>query len=354
VNDLPPWTIRPYRPGDEAALAALFARVFNRPMSEDHWRWKLTRLAAGMPNVFLAVVPDDTGGDRPVFQCAAIPVRYRGPDGDVLGMVAVDAMTDPDFRRQGLMSLVSRHAYDCWRDAGAAFVIGLPNEQWGSRARALGWRELFPLSWRVRLLRPDRIVTRRLGRPLGLVAAAFSGPWKAFRRGGPPSDPTVRIRRAVAADAFDSLWPILERLRGSPTAYSIVRDRAWIEWRYLSAPDASYRIWVAEKLDSPIGYCVSRLVDRDGRDVGFVAELAAAGDDATVLRLLLDNAVADLDREGAELVAALAMPGTPADRALRRAGFLFSWGSFTVQMVPLRSATPSSFSEVHGGDFDVV
>jgi len=353
VSDSTSWTIRPYRPGDETALVALFARVFNRPISEDHWRWKLKR-STNIPNVFLAVVPDAAAGDRPVFQCAAIPVRYRGPDGDVLGMVSVDTMTDPDFRRQGVMTTVNRHAYECWREAGAAFVIGLPNEQWGSRARALGWHELFPLTWRVRLLRPDRIVARRLGRPLALAAKALSRPWNAYWRRRIRDDPAVRIRRVGAADVFDRLWPILEQSRGSSTTYSIVRDRAWIDWRYLSAPDASYRIWVAETVESPIGYCVSRLVNRDGRNVGLVAELAAAGDEDGVLHRLLGHAVSDLDREGAELVAALAMPGTPADGALRRAGFLFGWGSFTVQTVPLRSATPFPFSEVHGGDFDVV
>jgi hypothetical protein len=63
--------------------------------------------------------------------------------------------------------------------------------------------------------------------------------------------------------------------------------------------------------------------------------MAAIGDELAVRRAQLAEAVGFLDREGVELVASLAVPGTPLERALRRAGFLFSWGEFRLQMVPL-------------------
>ena len=354
MTDVAPWTIRPYRAGDETALVSLFARVFGRSISEAHWRWKLAGSSASVPTVFLGVTPDPAGGDHPVFHYAGIPVRYRGPDGEVTGMIAVDAMTDPEFRRRGLLTAVSRQVHDCWRDAGISFVIGLPNNQWGSRTRALGWRELFPLTWRVRPLRLDAIIARRFGRPLGLLAAPFGHAWSGYWRWKAGSDPMVRIRRVVSAEAFDDLWRSLEQHRGPCTTYSIIRDRAWIEWRYLSAPDAKYVVWLAERADAPVGYCVSRLHDAGGRLVGYLAESAAVSNDATVQEMLLATAASALYDDGAELVASLAVPGTAADAALWRAGFLFSWGSFSVQMVPLQSDALLPFSEVCGGDFDVV
>ena len=38
------WTIRPYRAGDEACLVALFQRVFDKAMSQQHWRGKFKGL----------------------------------------------------------------------------------------------------------------------------------------------------------------------------------------------------------------------------------------------------------------------------------------------------------------------
>jgi hypothetical protein len=47
-------------------------------------------------------------------------------------------------------------------------------------------------------------------------------------------------------------------------------------------------------------------------------------------------------------------------QTFRRAGFLFSWGSFTVQFVPLAPDLPSNILRnpqswnMAGGDFDVI
>ena len=60
-------SIRPYPPGDEAGLVALFAQVFGRPISAKWWRWKLkgrpalfTTSAAGVAaQALLRAAPDD-------------------------------------------------------------------------------------------------------------------------------------------------------------------------------------------------------------------------------------------------------------------------------------------------------
>lgn len=354
MTPTPPWIIRPYRADDETALVALFARVFGRPMTEAHWRWKLAPVGSPVPVVFLAVSTAEPGQERVLFQCAAMPVRYRGPGGTTTGLVAVDAMTDPAFRRQGLMTTVNAYAYEYWREAGMPFVIGLPNEQWGSRTRALGWREVGRLAWRLRPLRPDRIIGARFGAPIGRLMQPASRAWVRFWKRRVTSEPGIQVRRVASAEAFGDLWQRLEATRPAPASWTIVRDGAWIERRYLSAPDVDYRVWVAWRSGTPAGYCVSRARDTAGRRLGYIAEAAAVHGDAVVLRALLAAAVDDLEAAGAEIAAALAMPGSATDTALRRAGFLFSWGTFSVQMVPLRPDGLFSFSEIQGGDFDVV
>src|SRR5271163_281274 len=89
-----PTSVRAYRDGDEPALVALFESAFGRQISVDHWRWKFKHAGSSMMHV-------------------------------------CDVMTAPDFRRRGLHTQVSRHAYDFWRERGVAFVSGMPNENWG-------------------------------------------------------------------------------------------------------------------------------------------------------------------------------------------------------------------------------
>jgi hypothetical protein len=349
---VPDWTIRPYEPGDEADLTALFARVFGRPMSAAHWHWKLAAQRPPFPNVFLAVRRDENGRDRALSQCAAIPVRYVGPAGLTTGLVAVDAMTDPGFRRQGVLTEVHRHAYENWRQAGVPFLAGLPNQQWGSRARALGWRTLFPLTWRIRPLDVPALARRHLGSAGRALGSPLAGLWSGLRRLRQPRDPSITLRPAQSLDPFDGLWQRWSANR-NPDSFTIVRDRAWFEWRYANAPDHDYRIWIAWRGDAAVGYHVSRLRVEGTRRLGYVAEFGAEQDSPAMLRLLVTHAADELAADGAELAASLARPGTAADSALRAAGFVFSWGSFSVQAVALQSRLPA-LSNVFGGDFDVV
>src|SRR5689334_11417876 len=90
----PAWDIRPYRPGDEHGLVALFAQVFGRPVTVDHWRWKLKGQPAPVENVWVAFAVDD---GRVIGQYAGIPVRVQLAGIRANAMVVVDVMTAPDF-----------------------------------------------------------------------------------------------------------------------------------------------------------------------------------------------------------------------------------------------------------------
>src|SRR5579872_3307962 len=95
------WTIRPSRADDVPQLVALFARAFGRPITQEHYRWKLLRQTSAVPNDWIAA--NSVG---PVFHSGGIPTRYQLPDGLTTAMVSVDTMTDPEYRRRGLLTQV--------------------------------------------------------------------------------------------------------------------------------------------------------------------------------------------------------------------------------------------------------
>lgn len=346
-----PWTIRPYQPGDEQPLTALFARVFGRPLDVGHWSWKLKGRPAPSENVWLAVVDG-----RPIFQYAAIPARYQLPGGEADAMISVDTMTDPDWRRRGLLSQVGQRCYDAWRDAGVSFVIGLPNQQWGSRAQALGWQPLFPLRWLIRPLRPAALLARRLRLPalarLTPLDALAALPWRRS------ADSAITVRRCAAAGPeFDQLW---QRCRHDTPA-ALVRDSAWVAWRFLAAPDAGYRVLLAERNGAPAGYLAYRLEATTGATWGFVADMLAPRADQAARDALLAAALAEMRAAGAVAATALATPGTWLWTALRRAGFVWGRkGAFSVQLAPLAASLPLDVLRdpgswhLAGGDFDVI
>jgi hypothetical protein len=272
--------------------------------------------------------------------------------------VSVDTMTDPDFRRRGLLTEVGEWTYAAWRDAGVPFVLGLPNQQWGSRTGALGWELLFPLHWLIRPLRPEAVLARRLRLPALSRLAAVGALWNSFWDRTLQPDATVQIRRVDrAGPEIDRLW----RACLADAQLSVVRDSAWVNWRYLTAPSLNYHILLAERAGQPVGYLAYRLEENDGRTWGYIAELQAPQADAKARGALIGQATARMRAAGAEVALTLAVPGTWMYHAFRRAGFIWRRrGFFTVQVVPLDPSLPMDLLRdpqnwnVAGGDFDVI
>lgn len=344
------WTIRPYQTGDEQALIQLFQQVFGRTITLEYWRWKLKQRTSPVENVWLA-----EHEKQPIFQYAGIPIQIRLPEGSQTVMVAVDGMTAPAFRRQGVLTAGVQHAHTIWRQAGIPFVLGLPNEQWGSRIAALGWEKLFPLQWLIRPLRPETTLARRLRyAPLSqytLLSRAWNRLWDL------KASAQVHIRPLQrAGHECDAVWHYCQ----AEAEITIIRNSAWGNWRYFDPPGLNYQMLLAERAGQPQGYVVYRVQKNALNTFGFIAELLARKSDTDVWRALIQQAIQRLQTAGVEAVATLAVPHTWLYRVFRQAGFVFSWGSFDVSLVPLQPSLPLPSLRnpqnwhLSGGDFDVL
>ena len=340
--------IRSAAPGDEAALVALFAEVYGRPIDAAHWRWKLKH--PGVSNVWLAM-----SGERPVFQYAGIPTAFDVDGGPARAMVSVDTMTAPDFRRRGLLTHVAGKAYAQWREAGIDFVIGLPNEQWGSRAAALGWQPMFPLRWLKRPLRPEALLAHRLSMPALRRLPFVSTLWRRVIAALGTPDVGVQVRRVnQAGPEFDILWARCK----DDARFTTVRDRGWVQWRFLDCPSRHYEVRLALRSNEPVGYAAFHVQDQGGgRSCAFLAEISCLRGDTGARDALLADLVASLP--DVELLSTLAVPGTSTYRWLRRRAFL-AGHAFQVQMVPLSGKQPldamcdPAHWELSGAAFDVI
>jgi len=343
---------RAYRAGDEHELVGLFERVFGRPISREHWRWKFKSLPGQVENVWLA-----TAQGQLAFQYACVPVAFQLPDRELRAMVSMDTMTAPEHQRKGLLTQGAARAYAAYRQSGAAFVIGLPNEAWGSRTTALGWEPLIPLRWLSLPIRLEAVLGRklRLGwlQSQSRLGRAWAG-WRQLRR--PIPDPSVSIRTVNhAGSQFDQLWREI-----SASYVSIVRDRAWVQWRYLDCPTFDYRILLAERAGRAVGYLAYRLEQGRAGSRGLIAELTTPPTEQAAAAALLQAMYDRLRAAGADSLHALAVPGSPAAATYRRFGLVPRRRGFDVMIVPLDPTLPLPLMRsghrwlMAGGDFDVV
>jgi hypothetical protein len=343
--------IRAYLNGDEHDLVRLLGLRFSHGVALAHWRWKLLHWPSTVPNVWLA-----TADGRAVFHYGGIPLRYSLDGSIFTAMISVDAMTAPEFRRRGLLTRGTSRAFAEWKARGVAFTLGLPNAQWGSRTAAAGWQNLFPLQWVVRPLRPEVFAARRLGMPWLRRASFVSDLWGRWLKNRLHKDPQLEFQEIAQADSsLDRLWHRCRR----DSMFSNVRDSAWVQWRFLSSPTCKYRVVLARRGGEAVGYSASHVAKTSEKTTAFLAELVAPDSEPAVRESLLAEVVESTYAAGADILAALAVPGTVLHKLLRRAGFL-PGPAFAVHIVPFSPDLPMEQMRkpenwhLSGAEFDVL
>ncbi len=357
------WYVRPYRPGDEEQLASLYAEAFGRERPVDVWRWKLMQRHISPASVWVAATHDE----RIVGQYGGIPLRVRLRGQERPAVHAVEAMSARDFRRQGILTALGQAAHSAWAEAGYSAVLGLPNEQWGTRNYALGYRRVFPLAW-LRFPLHAEYATRRAGMlsgPVGKAASVAAGAasfvWRSAFRGimsGRTGESGVGVEEASEPGDFDRLWSLM----AGGYENVVARYGEWVDWRFMRAAVYSYRVLVARKQGEPYGYIAYRLAERGERLNGYIADVFMAPDDVATAAALVKSALDDLSARGASMVLATAPPGSTLYSRLRGLGFLPTrrGTAFNFEIVPLQPdveiaalSDPRAW-HLTAGDFDVV
>jgi GNAT superfamily N-acetyltransferase len=322
--------LRPADEGDLTQLIALRERTFRQRISPEQWRWKLGHPRGPVANVWVV-----EARGRLVFQYAGIPTPVRHLGTDSLAMVSVDTMTDPDYRRRGLLTKMGAETYAHWRRAGVAFVLGIPNEQWGSRSAALGFVPVSELRWWVRWIDPLRM----LAMSAGLQRAKPSGESSEARW----RFPSLEVSPVTDPSPFDDLW----RRTGNE---GVIRDAGRFRWRYLEAVPA-WNVLGAWRERQVVGAVAFRLNGNLERSSGTIGEVVAP--ELSSMRALLKAACASLRRRGAVRVALLIQPDSLLEQAALATGFLPRRFAFSVQAIDLGGGLPRA-GHFQGGDFDVV
>ncbi len=292
-----PVEVRPATSADRPALLALFRAAFRAEASPEDWAWKYDRC----PHAAVSVGAFE--GEKAIGHFGGLGTRYRGREGDLPGVSAVDVMTAPSSRALGRRTLFRRigsEFFDRNGAAGAPFVLGFPNDR--------------------HLLAGERI--------LGYVSVEPAAEWTR-RAGGPGLLSRLRRRRlrhrrgSSVSSAHDALAEELHARAGWRTD----RSRATLDWRF-ARPGVSYE--------------VHELLDGRGRSTAYAAVRVVAG-----RALLVDLQAAD-EEGGAvpELLDAIAatLAGTGAQTLVLRAGSASGLAARAAELGFSRSDTDTHFT----------
>ena len=230
------------------------------------WDWEF-----GGGRMFLA-----TDGTRVVAHLGFFPQTYVIGGEKVSAMLAVDAMTDPEYRRQHLFTRVA-----------------------GLAAEALRQSVQLSTAWQIR----DAV----------LPAMATNG-WKPLLRASVLVKPLALRATAGSLEPVTAVFPTLA---GPPHVNHGEHDVAFLDWRFKSNPAWQYAIDA-----NADAYVVSRRTTLRGYDTLAIATLGWRPGQLREARLLLRDAITRGRAAGVQLAATLMTLGHPALPAFVRSGFL--------------------------------
>lgn len=284
-----------------------------RDKSPAYYRWMYFTNPAGPAFGCLA-----RHGDRIVASFAIAPkVVQVGGRRRLLGKT-MDMFTDPDYQGLGLMGRCAERVFTDARAAGVEgwYVTPSPNS-YPIFTRRWGYREDFGLVFRARVLDAPAVVTAlrpALGPLLRPVARVLGRRRRAARAPRLPTGWTAEPLAALGREV-DALWDAV----GPGHRVAVVRDAAYLTWRYCDHPD-DYALYGLHQHGTLCGLIVLKTTTRHGVRVCEVVDLVAPVRDPRVVNLLLRVAVAHARREGCAVVEAWSIPGTWLDRRFVWAG----------------------------------
>jgi GNAT superfamily N-acetyltransferase len=271
--------IERYRPEDRRAIEALYRRVFGSDMASSNklrwdWQYRLNpNVPAAGPLIWIA-----REGGAIVGQYACMPVRVAINGVEIDAAWGMDVMVAPERQRQGLGDVLFR-TWD--RNVGASLGLGLSESSY-RLFQKLKWPDPGPVPCFVKPLSRRALRRPSWPVPINRFVSYVTLPWIKLVARSRPLEGAVRVVRQVD-DRFTRLW---ERTKHR-FAFSVRRDAAYLNWKYILPPHVRYQIGVLERGAEIAGYVVYRHVQEPrGRVTLLVDFFADPEDQSAVLTLL--------------------------------------------------------------------
>ena len=330
--------IREYREGDEVSILKLRGLVLSGSKSIDWWMWQHRQNPAGP--AIITVAQSEYGSGIIGHECV-VPLRIKVGENTSLSGTSIDNMVHPDYRGLGVYKQIRQKVDELVKQGNIQFLYTFTNQVAYYINLKIGSRSLFkktPL-W-VKPLRMENNVSRYLGGngiPSWLLTVTGRGFIKFTTR-----SENYKVRTQVKEikevdERFDSLW----EQASSHHKIMMVRDRAYLDWRYIKRPDANYTIYISEQGNQLLGYIVVRIIEDNGLQIGWITDILTSSKETPASTDLIWRAIQYFRSNEVDLVLCTLPSRAYLAHSLRRQGFLFAsrWQK-AISAVTVKLITP--------------
>ncbi len=312
--------IRNYQPGDENAICDLFERVFGKPMGKTeslrHWQWEF--LENPVKGLLIKLAWDK---NKLVGQYAASPMLMYADRRNITAALSKDTMTDPLYGGLGIFRDTAGALFSEQTNAGEGFIYGFPNgNSIHGFINGLQWRKLMPTPVHIRLLRITKSFWQRISKseqPSSIKGKGSLSHLESFLLKLKSARYKLRLEREFG-DWADELW---QRCRDQHRLW-VIRDKNYLNWRYVNKPENEYNIVSVWKNDTPVGYTVLTCSNRNFGNTLFVLDFMIDLSFQEAADLLIRYVVNVAKCSACVFASVLLSPGSKYRRFFRRNLFL--------------------------------
>ena len=316
------WSVRAYEKGDENGIFELVKAVhperkYEREKWMRWWRWMYTENPAGDSRIWIA---DHDG--KIVGQYPLILVNMKFGKQIITASQNIDLMTHPDYRHQGIFSTLEQKALNEAGKEGISITYGFPNEPAYPGHLKSGWFDVCPLQLMIMPLNLENVLKKRIKNKLLLKICTVIGKliiYLFYRAKKPPEVPGLIISRT---SSFDDRIAMLWKKVSDEHDIIVVRDKEYLNWRYINLPDVEYTIYLAEKDDAVCGYVVLRCINEQNQTSGYIFDILAPLDRPEVISCLLSKALKYFKTENVDLIFCNMIAGKRFHKIFRKNGFI--------------------------------
>lgn len=321
------WKVRMYQKGDEIGYNKLMNLVFPGSRQDlRRWRWEFKENPFGFLEVFAEC------GQHIVGHMGLTFVDVKIGDKIVKGAQAVDLAVHPRFRRQGMFLEMGKTLMERARKEGVPFSYGVPNEPAYHGHLKYGWSYAGEIPVLVNFLTLQGLLKLFLAR---MRLSLMSGKFKQFisfaksLAGLIPSflsaqhehlnPENLQIRLVLSFDTrIDDLWKDVSK----DYKLAVVREKKYLNWRYVEKPDSNYVLYLAEKDHRPEGYMVLSISKPHPLKprAGYIVDIFARS--KMVFDGLIRSAIEYFHQEKADLIITWMMKYHLPYRCLVKHGFI--------------------------------
>jgi ribosomal protein S18 acetylase RimI-like enzyme/predicted N-acetyltransferase YhbS len=288
--------------------------------SPAYQEWLYQRSPAGPA---IATLARETETGRLIGQVATIPTRVRLSGKERLASLSLDPVIDPAYQNRGVLAGLLKDVCALSAEEGIAFTYGFPDQpSFSTFVNKAGFANTGSVPLLVRPLNPERLAMKTThslvpGKAASVARRVWRTPTSAPRQEAVPG---LEIRDV---DSFDSSFVLFWDRVQHRFPVMVVRDPAYLNWRFAGAPTRKYTTFVAKSEDEIRGFIVLRAAPLGQFSAGLIVELVveASAEGRAAGRLLIDKAHSYFEDQDLDVLASLALRHTDEFRLLRSRGF---------------------------------